>query len=423
MHRTKLLSSDPKRTDHLFGVENFPEVMSPLVEPDTATDQSAIDELLGGLGCLSNRASSNEKMRVLLSSFLMQAQRLEARVERRGGEMVIGWPHDESYWRNRSRVGYKIARQFREQLVKNGWLSHKVEAAINLYDGSGSCNGYLIADFVPRQARGIGFKSTEMVYLTRVSSIKSKIEDAEMDERTKALWELWKQEPLTHGSNRMWTASRVFGNDEYTLGGRFYGGWTNLNKERDRLKCTIGGKPVAEVDVSGMYLTLLFAITGKVPFQGVFDDPYSVNGVGRTQVKAVINSAIGGGTHLQRQPTKMMKDEGIGQSRLSEIRRVIIPRFECLKALSKNEMYSQVLEVHETEIMMRTVERLQRPIYILHDCLICKEEEALTVGKAMQEEFVNYCLEQGWMPFSPAYSIERDGEDKVVMSGTTNLKM
>ncbi len=172
-----------------------------------------------------------------------------------------------------------------------------------------------------------------------------------------------------------------------------------------------------------MYLTLLFAITGQVPFQGVFDDPYSVNGVGRTQVKAVINSAIGGGTHLQRQPTKMMKDEGIGQSRLSEIRRVIIPRFECLKALSKNEMYSQVLEVHETEIMMRTVERLQRPIYILHDCLICKEEEALTVGKAMQEEFVNYCLEQGWMPFSPAYSIERDGEDKVVMSGTTNLKM
>ena len=82
-------------------------------------------------------------------------------------------------------------------------------------------------------------------------------------------------------------------------------------RKEERLKCTIGGKPVAEVDVSGMFLTLLCSITGDVPFTTRFEDPYQLphhfKDIDRSEVKAVINSAIGGGSWKQYQPTKMIK--------------------------------------------------------------------------------------------------------------------
>ena len=82
-----------------------------------------------------------------------------------------------------------------------------------------------------------------------------------------------------------------------------------------------------------------------------------------------------------------------------------------------SDLDSEALAYHETEILMRVVERLNRPIFILHDCLICKADEALEVGKEVQKEFVQYCIEMDWRPISPAFTIERDGRDKLQVSG------
>ena len=419
MSRTKLLSSDPNSLENLFVSDQFREVVSPLVEPETASDIAIIDRLLDDLDCLTTGTVSNAKMRVLLSSFLLQAQRLEERVKRKGGERIIGWPHDEAYWRIRSKVGYKIAIKLRKALIEHGWLQHKVGATINLFEGEGNCHGYLIADFVPNKGNGINFQSTEMIYATKSSALKTKVKDQVVDDRTKSLWALWKQTPLTYRNQKMWQAQRSFSDKALRRGGRFYGAWTNM-KQEDRLKCTIGDQPVAEVDISGMYLTLLCSITGQIPFSTRFKDPYEVNGVPRNEVKAVVGSAIGGGTPRQRTPTPIMRRAGITQSRLSEIRKVIIPKFKCLEALQKRVMDSEALAVHETEIMMRLVERLQQPIFILHDCLVCQQDQALRVGSELQKQYVSYCVEMGWTPIAPAFSIERDGMDKYLVSGHRN---
>jgi hypothetical protein len=353
----------------------------------------------------------------------MQAQRLEGRVERKGERMIIGWPHDEAYWRIRSQVGYKVAAKLRAALIKHGWMQHEVDAEINLHDGDGSCHGYLIADFVPRKAQGISFQSNDsFIYTTKSSAQKTKVVRPEIDKRTKEIWALWKKAPLTYGDNQhqMWIAHRAFSDAELTKGGRFYGQWTSMRKV-ERLKCTIDGKPVAEVDVSGMFLTLLCSITGHVPFTTRFKDPYQLphhfKGIDRSEVKAVITSAIGGGTSKQYQPTKMTKMANISQERLSEIRAAIIPAYECLQSLHKTEMYSETLAMHEVEIMMRLVERLQKPIFILHDCLICQQDDALDVGKELQKEYVSYCREKGWTPIEPAFSIEMDGKEERLVSG------
>ena len=80
-------------------------------------------------------------------------------------------------------------------------------------------------------------------------------------------------------------------------------------------------------------------------------------------------------------------------------------------------MDSLSLAYHESEIMLRVVERQRTPIYILHDCLICQQQEALEVGKELQFEYIRYCQEQGWTPLAPAFSIERLGKNKYYASG------
>ena len=389
----------------------FNEIVSPLLEPATQDSKAIVDQLLSDLGCLSNRPTTNAKARMLLSSFLMQAQRLENRFVAKGSLMIIGWPHDEAYWRVRSKIGYTLARKLRIALIKYGWMSHHVTAEINLDRGEGNCHGYLIADGVPSKAIGLAMQSNDsLIYATKSSALRTKVTDRKIDQRTKALWTLWKQAPLTYRDQKMWTAHRSFSDEALAKGGRLYGAWTSMNKEEARLHCTIDGKQVAEVDVSGMYLTLLASITGKAPFSGEFEDPYqppSLKDVTRSEAKAVINSAIGGGTWRQTQPTKMMSAEGIGQKRLKEIRDNLIPTYyECLSVLKKGELYSETLAWHETEIMMRLVELLQQPIFILHDCLICQKDTALDVGKALQKQFTSYCKEQGWTSIKPAFSIE-----------------
>ena len=420
MTRTKLISTKTETTPFR---PQFNEIVSPQIEPATESSAVVIDQLLAELGCLGDRPTSNAKVRVLLSSFLMQAQRLADRVERKGGRMVIGWPHDEAYWRIRSRVGYKVAANLRKALIKNGWMQHEVGAEINLYDGDGSCHGYLIADFVPSKAQGLSFQSNEsLIYATKSSALKTKVVDREIDKRTKAIWALWKKAPLTYGDNQhqMWTAHRSFSDAKLTKGGRFYGEWTSMRKE-ERLKCTIDGKPVAEVDVSGMFLKLLCSITGHVPFTTRFKDPYQLphhfKDIDRSEVKAVINSAIGGGTPKQYQPTKMIKIANISQERLSEIRSAIIPAYKCLQSLHKTDLYSETLAMHEVEVMMRLVERLRKPIFILHDCLICQQDDALDVGKELQDQFLDYCFEKGWTLIEPAFSIEMEGKEKRLVGG------
>jgi hypothetical protein len=76
MTHIKLIST---KTETMPFRPKFNEIVSPQIEPATESTV-AIDQLLTDLGCLGDRPTSNAKVRVLLSSFLMQAQRLEGRV-------------------------------------------------------------------------------------------------------------------------------------------------------------------------------------------------------------------------------------------------------------------------------------------------------------------------------------------------------
>lgn len=403
-----------------FPIYEYREVLSPVVEPADARTEAVINRYLADLGFLDPRPSSLKKLSVLLCSFLMQSMRLQGRVERRGGSLIIGWPHDEGYWRRRSSVGYRVAESLRGALVEHGWISHSLEAKRNIYEERGVCNGYKVSESVPDLANGLSLQSTELVYAASTSSSRSKLQADHIDGRVRALWARWKLSPLVYNDQAMFVAPRRFNNAALTRGGRFYGAWTNMKPE-ERLRCTIDGRPVGEVDVSGMFVTLLAAMSGEIPFKTRFKDPYDCGWDNRSDVKAIINETIGAGTPKHYTRGGMCKDIGMSQEQFTHIRKNFIsPKFKCLQILKKDELDSLTLAYHESEIMLRTVESMKQPVFILHDCLICQRDEELDVGKQIQRVFVDYCKEQGWTPIAPAFSVDRLGEEKREFSGYRN---
>ena len=126
-HPVRLRSlEDENSLEFMFGASKFAEVLSILAEPEDEFSISLIDQLLAKLGILSDRPSSNQKLRVLLSSFLIQAHRLKNRKERKGSQMIIGIPSTEDYWRVKSKVGYKVANKFKKALIHKKWIKYKV---------------------------------------------------------------------------------------------------------------------------------------------------------------------------------------------------------------------------------------------------------------------------------------------------------
>jgi hypothetical protein len=216
----------------------YSQILSPTVKPVEGTSSEVVEQHLRDLGCYKTKPTSVAKLKVLLASFLMQAQRLEEKRKRKGERRIIGWPHSESYWGTRSSIGYKLARELREALVHHGWIKHEVTAEINLYLGNGHCHGYLIDDLVLDKAKDLAFTSSHnFIYPTKCSKTPVKNEDA-IDNRTRALWALWQTAPLTHGNVEMSVAQRSFSNKELNRGGRFYGNWTTMKKEA-RLACIL----------------------------------------------------------------------------------------------------------------------------------------------------------------------------------------
>lgn len=416
-----------------FSVHKLEEVLSCKVGPKRPEDEAVIDECLKELGLSKSTKVTRRKLHGLLASFLLQAERLEGRRGRYGEPLIIGWPHAKEYWQGRSKVGYKIAKQLREALVQSGWITYELEAQINLGDGESNCSGYLIRDDIPTIGQAMHFISSDLVAEIRIGKNKAekdkntaavkvpcarlKMATAQAGGRIRAIWKGWEQHPYTVGNVTMTNAQRVFNNDEMTRGGRLYGAWTNMKKEQ-RLKGKIGGMAVAEVDVRAMNLTLLSAMSGEPSFPRVFDDPYACGWSDRAQVKAYLNEMIGAGYNMRWESGEMCKKAGLTKESLKVLRDEFVrPTFPCLKLLEKGVTDALSLAYYESEIMLRVVEKLNVPAYILHDCLICRAVDSDLVGSTLQDVFSSYCQGKGWAVLVPAYTIEQAGKDKKSITG------
>lgn len=118
---------------------------------------------------------------------------------------------------------------------------------------------------------------------------------------------------------------RVFNHGDHpefawNKGGRLYSvGTDNYQrlKEKDRLRITLDGEPVAEIDISGSYLTVLHGLLGQqLQVEG---DLYDIPEVPRGIVEGWLVATLSNTGHLTRWPKDQITDfrEKTGRS-LSE---------------------------------------------------------------------------------------------------------
>jgi hypothetical protein len=137
----------------------------------------------------------------------------------------------------------------------------------------------------------------------------------ELEQQVRELNEFFARFDLRGGTHRGFI--RIFNNGDrsdfnWNKGGRLYSPGEDSYqrmKKRDRLKMTIGGEPVCEIDIRASYLTIYH--TWYDQRLDLTNDPYELPGLGkeaREAVKLWFVATFGSAGHLRRWPSEMVKD-------------------------------------------------------------------------------------------------------------------
>jgi hypothetical protein len=201
---------------------------------------------------------------------------------------------------------------------------------------------------------------------------------------------------LEHGTHRGFFRGYNNGDRpgfDFNGGGRIYSAgedsYQSLASE-ERLKLTINGQPVAEVDVRASFITILYAMH-KLNFD---DDPYVVSGLGdegRQAVKMFVAATIGNGAPIERWSRKHAKDflEDTGlrlrqEWPLSLVSQAALKKHPLLRRLNepikgRKRDWSDLMWI-ESQAILRTMLDLKRnyqvPSYPVHDSLIVPKSKA-----------------------------------------------
>lgn len=107
------------------------------------------------------------------------------------------------------------------------------------------------------------------------------------------------------------TVHRVFNNDDWQQGGRFYGAWWISIPSKLRSLILIDGKPTVEVDYSGLHAAMLYAMDGKAIPSDPYEQCYSKWGSkgARKIVKLAFNALLNSDSTTKISPIDGYKED------------------------------------------------------------------------------------------------------------------
>jgi hypothetical protein len=182
---------------------------------------------------------------------------------------------------------------------------------------------------------------------------------------------------------------RVFNNQPWEKGGRLYGGGEDCYQrlpEAERLKMTINGEPVAEIDIKASFLTVYHAMV-KQPLQGSGDPYGAVAEIDRSIVKLWTTVSFGNGNPAIRWPAKTARDfkkeTGKDLGKVASAKDVARRMLETFPALKRLEHLSEAwadLQYLEGQAVMGTMLILMRehriPSLSMYDGIIVPKSKA-----------------------------------------------
>lgn len=191
----------------------------------------------------------------------------------------------------------------------------------------------------------------------------------------------------------------------WNKGGRLYSAGEDSYQQlsRDaRLRITIDGMPVCEIDVRASYLTILHA-RHKVPFEVSEEhDPYNIRGLTRYAVKSWVAVLLGSKNLPKRWPKEIREDyaeenNGRNLSKDFPVKKVgpkVIEKFPLLSRWSDlKETWADLMWL-ESEAIIATMQELMEkavPSLPIHDSLLVPATNAKLARQALSAHFNEIC--------------------------------
>ncbi|WP_243372911.1 hypothetical protein [Geotalea sp. SG265] len=191
---------------------------------------------------------------------------------------------------------------------------------------------------------------------------------------------------------------RIFNNNKWTEGGRFYRAWWMECPKRLRKYIVINGDPTAELDYSGIHIQLLYALIG-INYAETGEDAYTLEGFPHRKLnKLVLLTAINAegaldavkGTWQQLRRKRLLRTYGLRSHE---------PLYEILEALkAKHPLiadriasgYGVNLQYIDSQIAEQVVDYFTQrniPILTVHDSFICSYIDHAPLLDIMKKAF------------------------------------
>jgi hypothetical protein len=188
---------------------------------------------------------------------------------------------------------------------------------------------------------------------------------------------------------------------KWNMGGRLYSrvgaedSFQRLN-EAERLRMTIAGEPVCEIDIKASYLTIYLAWSGQELDWS--SDPYDFQGVPRGVVKSWFVATFGHHQHLMKWPPEIAKDylektgRKIGKDYpLKDLRKKAVDRFPVLATWGERKNAWAELMFTESQAVVSAMLKLKReygvPSLSVHDSLIVPASKRDIAEQVLTEEY------------------------------------
>jgi hypothetical protein len=192
---------------------------------------------------------------------------------------------------------------------------------------------------------------------------------------------------------------RAFG---WTLGGRLYSPGKDSYQQMgsaERLKMTIDGKPVSELDIKASYLTIFHAQEGQPLDFANNPDPYDLpelSATPRDVVKVFITATFGNGQFPDRWPPKAAHDykEETGERLskrypISQVRDAVAKAYPLLERLQQDDAKPPIwarlmyLESQAVFLTILALKDLNVPSLPVHDSVIVTRDKEQTAREAL----------------------------------------
>ena len=408
-----------------------------LLRPIYRSDELA-SKLLKHLKINYAKPAYQGKAKVVAASFLYAAKRIQESNATSADKIALGWPHKDSHWTKYPAVGQTIIKEIREALIHAALIQKIPDTGQVIFDENGkiaerlttlyTISPSLYDDFDPSKAtysdqhrvavkvakhENYGQKKERKA--AKRSSPKLTIKEckntfkgewSKVNKRIKILNEYYAKHPLILDDGFKCSAvTRVFSDGRLDAGGRMYAAYSDL-ASTERLKATINGNPVCEIDIRASQPTLLSCLLGY-KLGDTWDDIYSTlpsvmaaknpdeKEAIRDQVKSVITELMGAGNAGKNDPSNDLKAKGVDKFLFLSYRDEAVEAIPALSEMKAKDISSNgYTTFHESEIILGAIETLMRAdiaAYSVHDSIIVESSVSVEAVEALRTSWASHC--------------------------------